>query len=429
MPTIYPFRGYRFDPARVGSLSRVVTQPYDKIPEELRLQYLERSEYNIVRVIRNPDYAGAARFLDDWIGSGVLRRDPEPALYACEQAFDFEGQRWSRAGLIALVSLEDRDLVVKGHERVLDKPLADRLQLIRHTRANEGLIFTLFSDPALAMDTVLRQIREQTPSAEAVDDYGVTHRLWAVAEAGTVRRLQHAVQGRPLYIADGHHRFQTSVTYYRECLDAGLKPAGPESFDKRMVALFNMEAEGLRILPTHRGIANLRDFDLERTLAALARDFRIRSADLADLPAEMEAGAHRLGLVFREPGRFSARILELRPERLADPAFLPGITGPLRTLDVTILHEGILGPVLGLDRQAVAGEGFVRYYRERGELVDAVMEGRIQLGFLLRPTSLEQVRQASEMGEKMPQKSTDFYPKLLTGMVLMKMEMAESGRM
>jgi uncharacterized protein (DUF1015 family) len=424
MPTIYPFRGFRFDESRVGPLSGVVTQPYDKIPDSLREEYLRRSPFNIVRVIKNPDYAAAAQCLDSWLAEGILKRDPRPAFYAYRQSFDFERSRLSRVGLIALVSLKDKDLVVKGHEQVLDKPLADRLNLIRRTRANEGLIFTLFSDSARTMDRLLEEVLSASPAAaEAVDDYGVDNRLWRVDEPGLVSELQAAVRGRPLYIADGHHRFQTSVTFYQECLAAGMKPAGPESFDKRMVALFNMDAEGLRILPTHRGLARLPGLDLEAILRRLERDFEVTAAPVAELPARMSGVEHAFGLLFQRHAHTEGRLLVLRPGRLTDPQFMPGVSGPLRALDVTILHEGVLGPVLGLDQRAIAGEAYVSYFRERQELLDQIRSGSLQLGFLLKPTSLGQVREVSECGLKMPQKSTDFYPKLLTGMVLMKMEM------
>ncbi len=424
MPTIYPFRGFRFDCLRVGPLSGVVTQPYDKIPDSLREEYLARSPFNIVRVIKNPDYEDAARKLEDWLREGILKRDPRPAFYAYQQTFEFEGSSLSRVGLIALVSLEDGDLVVKGHERVLDKPLADRLNLIRRTRANEGLIFTLFSDPARTMDHLLGEALSQgEPSSEAVDDFGVVNRLWVLDDPGLVSELRAAVRGRALYIADGHHRFQTSVTFYRECLASGMKPVGPESFDKRMVALFNMDAEGLRILPTHRGVARLPGLDLEAVLNRLTEDFEVTRVSVEDLPLRMSVGGHAFGMLFPEQGTVAARLLRLRQGRLQDLRFMPEVTGPLRTLDVTILHEGILGPVLGLDQQAIAGETCVSYYRERRELLERIRTGEVYLGFLLRPTSLEQVREVSECGLKMPQKSTDFYPKLLTGMVLMKMEM------
>lgn len=424
MPTIYPFRGFRFDESRVGPLSGVVTQPYDKIPDSLREEYWTRSPFNIVRVIKNPDYAAAARCLEKWVAEGVLKRDPRPAFYAYQQTFDFEGPRLSRVGLIALVSLEDSDLVVKGHEQVLDKPLTDRLNLIRQTRANEGLIFTLFSDSARTMDRLLEEVLSVLPAtAEAVDDYGVDNRLWRLDEPGLVSELQAAVRDRSLYIADGHHRFQTSVTFYRECLAAGMKPAGPESFDKRMVALFNMDAEGLRILPTHRGVVRLPALDIGAILQRLERDFEVAPAPVAELPARMAGLEHAFGLLFLRHEQTEGRLLVLRPDRLADPQFMPGVSGPLRTLDVSILHEGVLGPVLGLDQRAIAGETHVSYFRERRELQDQIQSGCVQLGFLLKPTSLGQVREVSECGLKMPQKSTDFYPKLLTGMVLMKMEM------
>lgn len=428
MPTIYPFKGYRFDPKRVEDVSRVVTQPYDKIPDSLRQDYLARSEFNIVRVIKNPDYDDAARNLEAWTSSGVLRRDSEPSFYIYRQTFSYDGPESVRTGLIALVSLDDSDLVVKGHENVLDRPLADRLELIRRTRANEGLIFTLFSDPELESDRYLEAACADSPAdLEVVDDFGVKNQLWVVSDPKLISGLRELMLGRALYIADGHHRFQTSVQFHRECLQAGLVPVGSESFDKRMVALFNMESEGLRILPTHRGVRGLDGFKPENFFRAATSYFEVESvAGEREMTQALDAGRLCLGVATSDGvGGVTLRLLRLKPEAVNDQSFMPRAQGPVRDLDVTVLHEGVLSPLLGLDARAVAGEEYVRYFRDRRDLLDQVAAGDLQIGFLLRATSLDQVREVSEQGAKMPQKSTDFYPKLLTGLVLMKMDMEQ----
>ncbi len=413
----------------VGRVDNVVTQPYDKIPEALKKEYLGRSPFNIVRVIRNEDYEEAARFLDDWIGKGVLRRDLDPCLYAYEQVFSFEGEAYSRMGIIGLVALDDDELVVRGHERVLERPLSDRLSLIRHTRANEGLVFTLFSDDSLKIDHVLEGYAEvHAPTIDVTDDFGVVHRLWAVSDPDVVAALREFVDGLPLYIADGHHRFQTSLLFHKECLAQGFRPAALESFDKRMIALFNMESRGMRILPTHRGLTGLDDFRPHRFLLGLERHFRVKSVEsFDDMYSGVEEGRRCLGFCWPDGRGLKAVVARLKEGALADPEFMSDAEGPLRELDVTILHSGVLAGLLGIGPDQVSSGNYVSYFREKQELRSLLEQGAVQLGCFLRSTSLEQVREVSEYGAKMPQKSTDFFPKLLTGLVLMKMEVDGSS--
>jgi len=424
MAKIYPFRGYRYNESKTGNLAGVVTQPYDKIPEELRQDYLSRHPVNVVRIIKNRNYREAARFWKDWIKLGYLVRDETPSIYVYSQEFEIEGRRWIRTGFIGLVSLEDPDLVVRGHERVLDKPLQDRLNLIRETEANEGLIFGMFSDPERSVDGCLEDFTRGRADIEVTDDFGVINRLWCISDPGAVAKVQSILRDRALYIADGHHRYQTSVLFHRECREKGWKPRGEESFDKRMIALFNMDSQGMRVLATHRAVKNLENPNPAGLLSSLCRHFEVRRVEddrrLESLLDE-EAG---IGLVIANP--YSGYFLQVRDGSLNDSAFMPGTEGIARQLDVNLLHEGILGPLLGIDAERLASQEFVDYFRDRGELLEKIRRGEYQLGFFLRPTTLEQVRLASEAGFKMPQKSTDFFPKLLTGLVMMKMEIEKA---
>jgi len=423
MATVYPFRGYRYDETKVGQIRDVVTQPYDKIPDPLREEYLQRHPKNFVRVIKNRDYDEAAAFMTGWIDEGVLARDTEPALYVYEQVFSFEETELSRLGFIGLVSLEDKDLVVRGHERVLDRPLEDRLNLIRHTHANEGLVFTLYSDAELKADGIIRDYSEsRDPVYEFKDDFGVLNRLWKLDSGGKMEEIREILKGKALYIADGHHRFRTSEVFHEECLEDGLQAATPESFDKRLVALFNMESEGVRILATHRAVSNLADFDSEALILRLEEWFEvIPCANEGEMLEGLPASAHQVGLVISD-SPLKAYLLKLKPGAATDSAFMPGIEGPSRGLDVSLLHDGILKAYLGLGQEEVASQKYIDYYRESSAMLSALREGRYQLGFFLNPTSLQQVREVSEAGKRMPQKSTDFYPKLLTGLVFMKMD-------
>jgi len=421
MAELYPFRGYRYDATKVGNIGDVVTQPYDKISSSMRQQYLERHPENVVRIIKNPDYQDAADRLESWIRTGILKADSAASFYPYQQVFEYEGVTLSRLGFIGLVSLDDENLSVKGHENVLRKPLEDRLCLIRANEANDGLIFTLYSDPGMSVDEALaRFTADHDPVLDLQDEYGVGHRVWKLSEPELTRMIVEGLRDKALYIADGHHRFQTAVKYRKECLEKGWQPGAVESFDKRMVALFNMESPEVKILATHRAVRNLSDFRGDTLISQLETFFNVRKCrDLSEVFAELENASHQIGFVSSVPA--GAFLLGLRPEMVEDKEFMPHVKGIARELDVNILHEGILGPLLGIGVEELASQKHVDYFRDRNELVAGVESGKYQAGFLLKPTTVDEVRAISELGEKMPQKSTDFYPKLLTGLVFMKM--------
>lgn len=422
MAEIFPFRGYRYSREEIADLGDVVTQPYDKISEQMRKEYLERHRYNIVRVIKNSACENAAENLNQWIKTGILQQDDSPSFYPYEQNFRFEGQSFSRLGFMGLVSLEADPDSVKGHERVLDRPLEDRLNLIRSTEANESSVFMLYSNPSMQADQLIRQFsQDHDPLIEVTDQDGNTHRMWRLCDKDLHQQISEILSGSQLYIADGHHRFKTSELYYEECQSRGWKVHGGESFDKRMVTLFNLNSPELKILPTHRGIRSLKEFDLDQFLSGLKPHFIVEQmATVAELEAAMQGPGVRIGLAARKKTTYY--LLHLRESSIDDSTFMAEMTGTIRQLDVNVLHEGILRSALGVDARQPSGQAQVSYFRHREELIAQLEQGECQLAFILNPTSLDEVRELSEQGEKMPQKSTDFYPKLLTGLVLMKME-------
>jgi uncharacterized protein (DUF1015 family) len=427
MAEVFPFRGYRYSREEIVDLGDVVTQPYDKITELMRQDYLERHRYNMVRVIKNSDYENAGENLNQWIQTGILQQDDSPSFYPYEQIFQFEGQSLSRMGFMGVVSLEGDPDSVKGHERVLDRPLEDRLDLIRSTEANEGPVFMLYSDPSLQVDQLIRQFgQNHDPIIEVTDEDGNEHRMWRLCEKDLQKPIVEILSGSQFYIADGHHRFKTSQLYHQECQARGWKVTGGESFDKRMVTLFNLRSPELKILPTHRGIGKLQEFDLDRFLSSLEPYFKVeKMAGLPELEEAMQGPGVRIGLAARDNPNYYR--LQLRESSNDDPTFMAGMTGAMRQLDVNVLHEGILHPCLGVDAREPSGQEQMAYFRHRGELIAQLEQGKCQLAFILNPTSLDKVRELSEQGRKMPQKSTDFYPKLLTGLVMMKMEIDKSG--
>ncbi|MFB3779182.1 MAG: DUF1015 domain-containing protein [Bryobacteraceae bacterium] len=410
MADVSPFRAYRYAP-KAGRLDDLVTQPYDKISPPMRERYLSLSPHNLVRIIlgeRYPSdsaednvYTRAAGHLSRWIAEGVLVRDPEPAFFAYFQEFTVPdtGERLLRKGFIGLGAVEDyADGIVHRHEQTLSGPKQDRLELLRHTGAHFGQIFMLYPDPAGEVDAILDEAAGEPPAAEVADEYGATHRLWRISEPVLIASIQHAMCSKKLIIADGHHRYETALAFRNERPD--LKDAR-----RVMMTFVNMDSAGLRILATHRLVDNA---DPERFLSAARASFRIQEVvSLADLQrswAEPHPGLIRLGVATpaglhlleagREPGR----------------------------LDVSFLHERILRDILGIGEEEVKHEKRIRYMRGSDAAVEEVRRGGAKVAFLLEATSVADVGRVAFSGGVMPQKSTDFYPKLLSGLTIYKLE-------
>jgi uncharacterized protein (DUF1015 family) len=409
MAIVEPFQPYRYAPS-VGPLHNLVTQPYDKISPEMRARYLAASPYNLVRIIlgehRESDdgtdnvYTRAAGYLRDWIASGVLVRDPVPALYPYFQEFvdPDSGRTLVRKGFIGLGKIEEYSAgVVHRHEQTLSGPKKDRLELLRHTRAHFGQIFMLYPDRSSAVDAMLEQASQRPPVGEVRDEYDGVHRLWRIDDSETVSAIRQSMADKKLVIADGHHRYETALAFHKEC---ALKSAGFV-----MMTFVNMYSPGLRILATHRLVSGLDSFDSGQMLERLRGLGRLESVDAASFPARFAESAPdkiRIGIVLSSRSR-----IEMLDAPRADGA-----------LDVPFLHEAILGGALGIGEEAVREERYLRYVRGMDAAIGAVRDGRAQAAFLLQPTTVDQVADVSFRGGVMPQKSTDFYPKLLSGLTI-----------
>ncbi len=430
MAQIIPFRGYRYNPEIVGDLSAVVSPPYDRVDPETQERLYDRSPHNIVRIIKGKRESGdgdaenvytrAATTLAQWIRGKVLVRDPEPGLYVYHQEYSFGGERLTRKGVIALGKLEPEK--VHAHERTLKGPKEDRLRLMRATEANFGHIFMLYNDPQRAADAALQRAIDGCPvAAEAADADGNAHRIWRITDSRVIQDVQAAVADKDLYIADGHHRYETAVNFMRECQSRGWRPAAPESFDVRLMTLFNVAEPGMSIRPIHRLVHGISDFDADRFLEQAQRDFFVRRHASFDemSAATAEHQAHVFG--FATCDHYAT--LRLRSEGVLDDRIADTWSQDYKHLDVSILHSAILEPFLGIDAAALENETNVTYTVDLQRARKAVDRGDEQMVFVLNPTSAEEVVRVADHGEKMPQKSTDFYPKLLTGLVLTVMEM------
>jgi uncharacterized protein (DUF1015 family) len=410
MAKVYPFRSLRYAQSKVP-IKKVVTQPYDKISREMQDRYYAGHPNNIVRIVlgkttpedstTNNVYTRAADHLKQWRESGILEQMSVPAFFAYFQKFTIPGSAEVRVrkGFVGLGRLEDyANKVVFPHERTLTGPKKDRLELLRHTRTHFEQIFMLYEDPEQRIDRRLEEVSKQIPNIQIDDEYGVEHTLWTVTDSGTIAFMQQEMADKKLIIADGHHRYETALAYRDEM-------HGEKGSDCLPMTFFNMSTPGLTILPTHRVMSNLAGFDSRVLLDRAASFFDVLSVPAMD--------GVMIG-VFAD-GKMS--FLRLKPSlNLAE--LMPDLPEKQRTLDVVVLHRIVLEKCMGITEDAVKKESHIAYVRERDAALNAVREGKAQVAFLLNPTRLDQIRDIAYEGNVMPQKSTDFYPKVLSGLTM-----------
>ncbi|HKW57416.1 MAG TPA: DUF1015 domain-containing protein [Candidatus Acidoferrum sp.] len=451
MAQVHPFQAYRYNPQRT-SVERVLTQPYDKISPAMQDRYYSADPHNLIAVEKgrsHPNdspqenvYTRAAGALERWIREQIVVQDADAAFYAYSQEYTVPGSEAVRIrrGFIGAGKLEEYSTgVVFRHEHTLSGPKADRLELLRCTRTHTGQLFMLYSDPQQQIDTMLSEAEATPPSTELRDEYGVVHRLWIIADTRRTAGISEAMRGQKLVIADGHHRYETALTYRNErrLAAGGLHPSAPYAaapYDFAMMTFVNTCSEGLTILPTHRIAAHLPDFSWIEARRYLEPWFEAKSFPFKN---EQEKPAARK--------KFLAQLCQSRPQRAigvypaADAAkrayyvlslraganlaqLLHSVSPLQRELDVVLLHDGILEPAFGITHQAVTAEQNLTYERDAIAALDSVDRGSAQIAFLLNPVSVDQVMRVATAGEVMPQKSTDFYPKLLSGIAMYRLD-------
>jgi uncharacterized protein (DUF1015 family) len=444
MAHIVPFRALRYDPQRVSPAS-VVTQPYDKITPDFQESYYASSPYNLVRLIlgkREPAdndqenvYSRAATFFGDWRRQGIFLQDPQPSIYVYSQRFTVPGtmSQAERRGFIALGRVEDyAGGGVFRHEQTLAKPKADRLQLLRATRSHFGQIFMLYNDTG-EVDALLAQ--DTTPTTEVTDEYGVLHRIWRVSDPSLVELVRGKMRDKKLIIADGHHRYETALNYRNERRAAAAQPVGAPRersggtllgsletedapYELVMMTFINMNSPGLAILPTHRVARGLPSFSPEGFRSAARAYFNVEEADPT-------VDAARATAILREAGHVGTAIVAATASQVwllhtpKAPAFMfPGLSIRQQSLDVVQLHKVLLEGALGLSEESIRDQQNLSYVRDAGEALAAVRIGGANVAFLMNPCRMSQVRDIAFAGEVLPQKSTDFYPKLLSGLTI-----------
>lgn len=427
MARISPFAALRFNPARV-KLAEVVTQPYDKITPAMQERYYAASPYNFVRIIlRKKDagdpYQGAANSFAQWRRDSVLVADPQPAIYPYSQIFrsPIGNKEFERRGFIALGRLEDYDhRVIFRHEQTLSGPKQDRLDLIRATRAHLEQLFLLYPDPQGELDAALAPSEE--PLIEVADEYGVRHRVWKIADPARIAAVQNGMCDRKLIIADGHHRYETALNYRNERRQASKSAAPDLPCDFAMMTFVNMDAPGLLILPTHRVVRGLEHFEPGAMADAARTFFTVR-----DITSQFNPQNPTLSLPATKPGETALLAVTRKQVFLfhagagsAHPA-LAGVSRSVGELDVVRLHKIVLESILGLSEQSIREQRNLEYLRDAAEAVGRIPQGA-DVAFLINPVSIAQMRDLAFAGEVLPQKSTDFYPKLLSGLTIYALE-------
>ena len=425
MAEVLSFRGLLYNPAKVD-IRDVVAPPYDVISPEEQDRLYSKSPYNVVRLIlgkKNPQdtpihnrYTRARAYLEKWLKEKILVRDEEERFYLYRQEFTVRGRRWRRIALFARVRVVDFSQgVILPHERTLSGPKEDRLKLLRECQVNFSPIFGLFPDEG-EIYPLLKKGAEREPMWHFRDDTGVVHDFWPL-DSGLLRPLEEAFREVPILIADGHHRYETALQYMKERAMANPHHTGEEPYNFTLMALVSMKDPGLLVLPTHRVLKGELPFPPGELEARLERYFRKvgEYASLEDLLEALEKGSpHTFGLHLAG-GPFLMVSLKEGINLERELAHLPP---PMRDLDVILLHELLVERVLGVSREEVRDRERLGYYKDARKALEDVEKGEGSLAMFLRAPTVEEIWRVARAGETMPQKSTYFYPKLITGLVM-----------
>jgi uncharacterized protein (DUF1015 family) len=427
MAEVRAFHGLCYNPAKIEQLADVITPPYDVISPEQKKEFLARSPYNIVRLIL-PDgdhpYQNAAKTLENWIGEQVLIPDPERTIYCYHQTFKTpEGEEKTRKGFLALIRLVDFDQgVVLPHEATLSAPKEDRLQLLRAARTNFCPIFSLYSDPEQSIDKLLQPFTAAPPRAKVRDSDGILNSLWAVSDSEAVGQVQSLMKKHWVLIADGHHRYEASLLYRNERSREDTNPDAPFHFT--LMFFCNINQPGITVLPYNRAVAQLSDFNFQEILQKAGDYFEIATFDdttAADQELK-KAGAENTAFLARFQGSNRIYLFTWKSKAPLSTFYPAGTPEPVQKLDVNLLHKVFLEKILEISEEDIRSQKFLKYYKNAQDEQKDFDAGKIQIAFFLNPTRVEQVVEVSRAGRKMPQKSTFFYPKVLTGFVLNKHE-------
>jgi uncharacterized protein (DUF1015 family) len=434
---IKPFKAFRFDKAVVGDVGSCIAPPYDVINDDQREQLYNKSEYNIVRIIKGKintsdngednQYTRAADYLNNWIKKGALKQDAAETIYAYVQDFELLGMQFQRLAFIAMARLEEFGEIVRPHEQILNKPMLDRLSLKKATTADFGLVFMLYEDEQEIADKIIAQAVTTEPLIDFTDDQNVRHRLFPINAEDDIQQIVSMMNTKSCVIADGHHRYTTGLTYSKENDNPAAK--------YQMLGFSNISHKGLIVLATHRLAGNLENFDFEKLITELEDDFELTELKFNSPESKMDARRKMLEQMkaghdedknaFGIYGSNNAfYVAVLRDKQAMDPV-VPDMSTAWRHLDVSILHKLILEKILGIDEERLAKGENLQYVKDTPNAIDEsisqVDSGKKQAAFFMNPVKMQQLKLVTDAGERMPQKSTYFYPKIFTGLTIQKL--------
>ncbi len=423
MAEIRPFRALRFCD-KAGEKRELCCPPYDIISEEERQQFIKNNEHNVIRLElpRGDDpYNEAAETLGEWLRDGIVACDEETSIYIYEEEFSVDGKTYKFKGFISRVKLEEfSKSIILPHEQTLSKAKTDRLNLMKATGCNFSQIYSLYFDPKHETPTLLEKMSVGSPDSEFCDGDGVTHRLWICSDPELISTLTKQFADRKLYIADGHHRYETGLNYRNYRRENGAKEG--DDCDYIMMMCVDIENDGLVVFPTHRIIRDLENFRSDKLISDCEKLFTVETMGCINcinnaLKEKYLAGKKSFG--YYDGEKYYLLTLNDSVDNIPE---LAALDKSLRQLDVSVLHTLILENMLGIDKANMAKQINLTYTRSANEAIDAVKAGSANCAFFLNPTRITEIADVASAGEKMPQKSTYFYPKLITGLVMNKID-------
>lgn len=421
MALVKEFSALRFTD-KTGEIGQLCCPPYDIISDTEKEDYLKKNPHNIINLELPPQsedgYSRAAARTREWIKDGILAKDKTPALYIYEEKFTVKGKQYAFKGFTAYVKLEEFEKgVVLPHEETLSKAKADRFNLLNATGCSFSQIYSLYNDEKGETEALINELSAGAPDQTFTDNDGVTHNLWIAEKSEKTEKICRQFDNRKLYIADGHHRYETGLNFRNYLREKGIEC---DNADYIMMFLVNLENDGLVVFPTHRIVRDLPDFDRDELLKKCEKYFTVETLNIAECEQELDKKYkdNKISFVFYDGD--IARLLTLRTTDVLEELF-PEKSKALRNLDVSVLHSLILEDVFGIDKENMAKQINLTYTRSLDEAISAA-EGYADCCFLLNPTRISEIADVAAAGEKMPQKSTYFYPKLITGLTLNKIK-------
>ncbi len=412
MVCVKPFRGVRYNLEKT-LLKQVIAPPYDVIDSAMRESLLGKSPYNIVQIdlpVGGDDrYEKAGQLYRNWKESKILIKDPNPSYYIYEQEYEYEGKTYIRTGFVGILKLEEFGKgKVFPHEKTLPGPKQDRFELMKATNANLSQIFGLYLDSENKLERLFSQAKKNIASASAVDIYGVKNSLWVVDDHEMIEKISSFMQERSIYIADGHHRYETAINFRNFMRENNPNHTGDEGYEYVMMMFVNFYDEGLKIFPTHRVVDLPNGFDKNDFMNRLEEIFTVskvgedKKKKFMDVPGEIRM------LMFLDGELFGLRVKDSVLDRF-DPVY--------RRIDPYILQEAVLKSLLGFDDEKLLKKQGI-YFVQTEEEIRSLLQDKSRVAFMLNGIDIDVVREISENGKVMPQKSTYFYPKLQTGLVM-----------